>query len=246
MKPLEVIPIKINKEISIGEKLTELILSSIKPKLEDGDILVISQKIISKKEGRLVHLSGVIPSMLALGIASEYQKDPKLVEVILSESKRIVRMEHEVIITETKNGIICANSGVDESNLENGYASLLPIDCDKSANEIQKQIFVKTGKSIAVLIADTFGRPFRMGQTNCAIGVSGIDSIKDYRGKKDNFERIMRVTEIAIADEICSAAELVMGKTRKTPAVLVRNFQFEPNNGTANSIIRPENEDMFR
>ena len=246
MKPLEVIPIKINKEISIGEKLTELILSSIKPKLEDGDILVISQKIISKKEGRLVHLPGVIPSMLALGIASEYQKDPKLVEVILSESKRIVRMEREIIITETKNGIICANSGVDESNLENGYASLLPIDCDKSANEIQKQIFVKTGKSIAVLIADTFGRPFRMGQTNCAIGVSGIDSIKDYRGKKDNFERIMRVTEIAIADEICSAAELVMGKTLKTPAVLVRNFQFEPNNGTANSIIRPENEDLFR
>jgi len=194
----------------------------------------------------LVHLPGVIPSILALGIASEYQKDPKLVEVILSESKRIVRMEHEIIITETKNGIICANAGVDESNLENGYASLLPIDCDKSANEIQKQIFEKTGKSIAVLIADTFGRPFRMGQTNCAIGVSGIDSIKDYRGKKDNFEKIMRVTEIAIADEICSAAELVMGKTRKIPAVLVRNFQFEPNNGTANSIIRPENEDLFR
>ena len=246
MKSLEIVPIKISKEISRGEKLIELILSSIKSKLEDGDILVISQKIISKKEGRVVHLPEVIPSMLALGIGSEYEKDPKLVEVILAESKRIVRMENQVIITETNNGIICANAGVDESNMENGYASLLPIDCDKSANEIQKQIFEKTGKSIAVLIADTFGRPFRMGQTNCAIGVSGIDSIKDYRGKKDNFGKIMRVTEIAIADEICSAAELVMGKTRKTPAVLVKNFQFETNNGASNSMIRPEEEDLFR
>jgi len=246
LKSLEVIPIKINKEISGEEKLVELILSSIKPKLEDGDILVISQKIISKKEGRVVHLPEVIPSILAVGIAAEYEKDPKLIEVIMSESKRIVRMENQVIITETKNGIICANAGVDESNIENGYASLLPIDCDKSANEIQKQIFEKTGKSIAILIADTFGRPFRMGQTNCAIGVSGMDSIKDYRGKKDIFGKIMRVTEIAIADEICSAAELVMGKTSKTPVVLVRNFQFEPNKGTANSMIRPENEDLFR
>ena len=246
MKSLEVIPIKISKEVNRGEKLTELILSSIKPKLEDGDILVISQKIISKKEGRVVHLPEVIPSMLALGIASEYEKDPKLVEVILSESKRIVRMENQILITETKNGIVCANAGVDESNLENGYASLLPIDCDKSANEIQKKIFEKTGKQIAVLIADTFGRPFRLGQTNYAIGVSGIDSIKDYRGKKDTFGKTLRVTEIAIADEICSAAELVMGKTRKTPAVLVRNFQFEANNGSADSMIRPKNEDLFR
>jgi coenzyme F420-0:L-glutamate ligase/coenzyme F420-1:gamma-L-glutamate ligase len=246
LKPLEVIPIKINKEISIGEKLTELILSSIKPKLEDGDILVISQKIISKKEGRLVHLPGVIPSMLALGIASEYQKDPKLVEVILSESKRIVRMEHEVIITETKNGIICANAGVDESNLENGYASLLPIDCDKSANEIQKQIFEKTGKSIAVLIADTFGRPFRMGQTNCAIGVAGINPILDYAGTKDSFGKTLRITAIAVADEICSAAELVMGKTLNCPAIIVRNYKFKNKQDTINTLIRPKNEDLFR
>jgi coenzyme F420-0:L-glutamate ligase/coenzyme F420-1:gamma-L-glutamate ligase len=247
LSELEIVPIKINKEITRGDDLTKLILSSYsKSKFKDDDILIISQKIISKQEGRTVDLSLVIPSNLALGIAAEYKKDPKLVEVILSESNRIVRMENEVIITETKNGFICANSGVDESNTEDGYVTMLPLDSDKSAQNIKQEILKKTGKNIAVLITDTFGRPFRMGQTNCAIGVSGIDSILDYKGKKDSFGKTLRVTEIAIADELCSAAELVMGKTLNSPVAIVRNFKFQRNNGTVNSLMRPENEDFFR
>ena len=247
MSELEIIPVKINKEILKGDDLTKLILSSYsKSKFKDDDILIISQKIISKQEGRVVNLSFVIPSILAVGIAAEYDKDPKLVEVILSESNRIVRMENEVLITETKNGFICANSGVDESNTEDGYATMLPLDSDKSAQKIKQEILEKTGKNIAVIITDTFGRPFRMGQTNCAIGVSGIDSIRDYKGKKDSFGKIMRVTEIAISDELCSAAELVMGKTLNSPVAIVRNFKFQRNNGTVNSLMRLENEDFFR
>jgi coenzyme F420-0:L-glutamate ligase/coenzyme F420-1:gamma-L-glutamate ligase len=247
LSELEIIPVKINKEILKGDDLTKLILSSYsKSKFKDDDILIISQKIISKQEGRVVNLSFVIPSILAVGIAAEYDKDPKLVEVILSESNRIVRMENEVLITETKNGFICANSGVDESNTEDGYATMLPLDSDKSAQKIKQEILKKTGKNIAVIITDTFGRPFRMGQTNCAIGVSGIDSIRDYKGKKDSFGKIMRVTEIAISDELCSAAELVMGKTLNSPVAIVRNFKFQRNNGTVNSLMRLENEDFFR
>ena len=243
---LEIIPIKINKEIHQNDKIVDLIVSSAKSKIQEGDIIVITQKIISKQEGRTINLKAVIPSILALGIGAEYGKDPKLVEVILSESKRIVRMENEVIIVETNNGFVCANAGVDESNIEAGNAILLPLDPDKSAQQIQKQILEKTGKLIPILISDTFGRPFRMGQTNCAIGVAGINPIHDYEGTKDSFGKILRITAIAIADEICSAAELVMGKTLNCPAVIVRNFKFKNKQDTINTLIRPKNEDLFR
>jgi coenzyme F420-0:L-glutamate ligase / coenzyme F420-1:gamma-L-glutamate ligase len=243
---LEIIPIHIQREINRGDKISNLILSSAKQKIQDGDILVISQKIISKQEGRTINLSKVIPSNLALGIGAEYNKDPKLIEVILSESKRIVRMENEIIIVETKQGFICANAGVDESNIEPGYATLLPIDSDKSALLLQSEIKEKTKKNIAILVSDTFGRPFRMGQTNCAIGVAGMDSILDYQGTKDSFGKILRITAIAIADELCSAAELVMGKTLNCPVVIIRNYKFNKSDSKITSIIRPENEDLFR
>ncbi len=243
---LEIIPIHIKKEISRDDNLSEIILSSTKEKIQDGDILVISQKIISKQEGRMLNLSDVIPSNLALGIASEYNKDPKLVEAILSESKRIVRMENEIIIVETNHGFICANAGVDESNNESGYATLLPLDSDKSAESIRKKIQEKTKKKIAVLVSDTFGRPFRMGQTDCAIGIAGMEPILDYEGTKDSFGKILRVTAIAMADEICSAAELVMGKTRKCPVAIVRNYNYKDSSSKINSIVRPDNEDLFR
>lgn len=243
---LEVIPIHIKKEISREDKLFELIISSTKEKIQDGDILVISQKIISKQEGRIVNLSDVIPSNLALGIASEYNKDPNLVEVILSESKRIVRMENEIIIVETKHGFICANAGVDESNTEPGYATLLPLDSDKSAESIRQQIQEKIKKKIAVLVSDTFGRAFRMGQTDCTIGIAGMEPILDYAGTKDSFGKTLRITAIAVADEICSAAELVMGKTLNSPVVIVRNYNYKESSSKIKSIIRPENEDLFR
>lgn len=243
---LEVFPIQINKEVRRDEKIAELIISSSKQKIRDGDILVISQKIISKQEGRIVHLSDVIPSELAVGIAREYNKDPSLVESILTESKRIVRMYNEILIVETHHGFICANAGVDESNVEPGYATLLPIDPDKSATTLQIKIQEKTKKKIAVIISDTFGRAFRMGQTDVAIGIAGIDSILDYEGTKDNFGKLLRVTAIAISDELCSAAELVMGKTNNCPAVIIRNYKYKSTEATINPIIRPTNEDLFQ
>ncbi len=242
---IEVIPLPINREIDIEDNLVRLVASS-KQKLQDGDILVLSQKIISKQEGRIVNLSTVIPSILALGIGSEYDKDPKLVEVILSESKRIVRMENGIIIVETNNGFICANAGVDESNVGEGYATLLPLDPDKSARIIQNEIFKKTGKKIAVLISDTFGRPFRMGQTDCAIGVAGMDSIIDYQGRNDTYGRFLKVTAIAIADELCSASELVKGKLNSSPVAIIRNYKFLDKEGTIQSLLRPKDEDLFR
>ena len=242
---LEVIPLSIKREIGTDDKLVDVILSS-KPKFEDGDILVLSQKIVSKQEGRIVNISLVIPSILALGIGSEYEKDPKLIEIILSETKRIVRMGHGILIVETKNGLICANAGVDESNVNNGYATLLPSNPDKSARNLRDEIFKKTKKNVAVLISDTFGRPFRMGQIDCAIGVSGIDSIIDFQGKKDTFGKILRITAIAIADELCSASELVKGKTLQNPAAIIRNYKFTANEGTMKSLLRPDDEDLFR
>jgi coenzyme F420-0:L-glutamate ligase/coenzyme F420-1:gamma-L-glutamate ligase len=243
---IQIIPIKFKEDIQPGDDISALILASCKTSIDDGDVLVISQKIISKQEGRVVNLNSVIPSELSVGIASAYEKDPKLVEVILSESKRIVRMEHGVIIVQTNHNFICANAGIDESNVEKGFATLLPVDPDRSAKKIRDSILQITGKNTAVIISDTFGRPFRLGQTDHAIGIAGIESIKNYEGKPDTFGKIMRVTAIAIVDELCAASELVMGKTEKSPAALIKNYNFESKNDSISSIIRDEKEDLFR
>ena len=241
---MQIIPIPIEKEITEDDDLSELILTS--GDILDGDVLVIAQKIISKQEGRIVELSAVNPSLLAQGISSQYNKDPALVELILSESKRIVRLKNGLIIVETNSGFICANAGIDESNVVNGFATLLPMDSDKSAEIIRTNILNKTGKNVAVIISDTFGRPFRMGQTNCAIGISGLNPILDYAGTLDSFKRILRITAIAVADELSSATELVMGKTKKCPVAIVRNYSFNVGSNTIQDLIRPENEDLFK
>jgi coenzyme F420-0:L-glutamate ligase/coenzyme F420-1:gamma-L-glutamate ligase len=241
---LQIIPIPIEKEITADDDLSKLILNS--GDILDGDVLVIAQKIISKQEGRMIELSTVSPSLLAQGISSQYNKDPALVELILSESKRIVRLKNGLIIVETNGGFICANAGIDESNVMDGFATLLPLNSDKSAEIIRTSILNKTGKNVAVIISDTFGRPFRMGQTNCAIGISGLNPILDYAGTLDSFKRILRITAIAIADELSSAAELVMGKTKKCPVVIVRNYSFKVGCNTIHDLIRPENEDLFK
>ena len=241
---MQIIPIPIEKEITEDDDLSELILTS--GDILDGDVLVIAQKIISKQEGRMVELSTVNPSLLAQGISSQYNKDPALVELILSESKRIVRLKNGLIIVETNSGFICANAGIDESNVIDGFATLLPLNSDKSAEIIRTNILNKTGKNVAVIISDTFGRPFRMGQTNCAIGISGLNPILDYAGTLDSFKRVLRITAIAIADELSSAAELVMGKTKKCPVVIVRNYSFKVGCNTIHDLIRPENEDLFK
>ena len=241
---LEIIPVKIQKEIEFDDDLVDLILES--SEINNGDILVFSQKIVSKNEGRILSLSSVNPSLLANGIASSYGKDPRLVELILSESKRIVRMENGIIIVETKHGFICANAGIDESNVQDGYATLLPDNPDQSANLLKNRIEQKTGKNTAVIISDTFGRPFRLGQTNVAIGIAGIEPILDYSGKPDTFGRIMQVTAIAVADEVCSASELAMGKVEKFPIAIIRNYDFNFSDTKIQKLLRSEHEDLFR
>lgn len=242
---MQVIPIKIKHEIEENENLVNLI-KNFKPSIENNDILIVSQKVISKKEGRLIYLNSVIPSLLAVGIASSYNKDPKLVQIILSESKRIVRMDNGILIVETNLGYVCANAGVDESNIEKGFAALLPKNPDETARKIRNDVLSATGKSIAVIVSDTFGRPFRMGQTDCAIGVSGLDPIIHYEGKKDSFGKTLRVTAIAIADELCGAAELVRGKTQNCPFAIIRDFKYEQTDGNSSGLIRKEVEDLFR
>ena len=241
---LEIIPIKIQREIGIDTNFVDLILES--SEINDGDILVFSQKIVSKNEGRMLSLSSVNPSLLANGIASSYGKDPRLIELILSESERIVRMENGIIIVKTKHGFVCANAGIDESNVQDGYATLLPKDPDKSASLLKERIEQKTGKNISVIISDTFGRPFRLGQTDVAIGIAGLEPILDYNGKPDTFGKIMRVTAIAVADEICSASELVMGKVEKCPIVIVRNYSYNFSNAKIQKLLRSEHDDLFR
>ncbi|MBI2128278.1 MAG: coenzyme F420-0:L-glutamate ligase [Nitrosarchaeum sp.] len=241
---MQIIPIHIEKEIEPDDNISELIIAS--EEIHNGDILVIAQKIISKQEGRIIELSSVVPSLLAEGISSEYEKNPHIIELILNESKQIIRMERGILIVETKNGFICANAGIDESNVKNGFATLLPLNSDKSAENIRKEILQKINKTVSVIVADTFGRPFRMGQTNCAIGISGMNPILDYAGTKDSFEKTLRVTAIAIADELCSAAELVMKKATNCPVAVIRGYDFKNENSSINDLIRPQNEDLFR
>ena len=241
---MQILPVYIEKEIIPDDNLSKIIINSTD--IDDGDILVIAQKVISKQEGRIVELSSVKTSLLSEGISSQYNKDPRIVELILSESKRIVRMKSGLIIVETNHGFICANAGIDESNVADGFATLLPLNSDKSAELIRNKILDETGKNIAIIIADTFGRPFRMGQTNCAIGISGLNPILDYSGTLDSFDRILRVTAIAIADELSAAAELVMEKTKKSPVVIIRNYPYDLMDKSIDDLIRPENEDLFK
>ena len=241
---MQIIPLYIEKEIEPSDDISELIVMS--SDLHDGDILVVAQKIISKQEGRIVDLSTVKPSLLSEGIGSQYRKDSRIIELILSETKRIVRMKNGIIIVETNNGVICANAGVDESNVKEGYATLLPINSDISAQTIRNKILKQTNKNVAVIISDTFGRPFRMGQTNCAIGISGLNPILNYAGTSDSFGKILRITEIAVADELSSAAELVMKKALKCPVAIIRDYSFKIEDHVIDELIRPENEDLFK
>lgn len=251
LKKIEIIPIYLNININPKVKLLNTLLESIKNNnqiIKNGDIIVIAQKIISKNEGRSVNLKNIIPSCRSIELGRKINKDPRIVELILQESRKIVRVFNNTIITETLHGFICANSGIDQSNVSKSKnrVLLLPRDPDKSADTIRKEIYEKTRKNIAVLITDTFGRPFRMGQTNIAIGIAGITALKNYKGKRDMFGKIMKVTEIAIVDEIAGAAELVMGKTKGIPIAIVRNVTYSKSNSSITKIIRKENKDIFR
>ncbi|MDI1496154.1 MAG: F420-0--gamma-glutamyl ligase [Cenarchaeum symbiont of Oopsacas minuta] len=241
---IEVLPVHIDGEIVEGQNIIESAKDLLS--IQNGDIVVISQKIISKQEGRMISLDSVKPTGLASGIASAYGKDSRIVQLILDESSRIVRMRSGILIMETNSGLVCANAGIDESNVQPGCATLLPIDSDASAARLRRSILEKTGKNIAVIISDTFGRPFRMGQTDCAIGSAGIRPIVDYTGMQDSFGRTLRVTAIAVADQICAAAELVSKKTTGSPITIVRGYVYESTECDSSDLLRTRSEDLFR
>ncbi|HZE77369.1 MAG TPA: coenzyme F420-0:L-glutamate ligase [Nitrososphaeraceae archaeon] len=249
---IEIIPLPITKDIEPNDNLDSLILRSLKNSdrsLFDRDIIIIAQKIISKAEDRVIKLGSVTPSKQSLEIAGRQGKDARIIELIIRESTSIVKMSRGIIITETKHGFICANSGIDQSNIRAGHetALLLPEAPDRSAQRIRNSIMRKTKKQIAVIITDTFGRPFREGQTNVAIGIAGIRPIKSYIGKKDIFGKELRATEIAIADEIASAAELVMGKLERVPVVIMRGYKYRKSKRcSAYELIRSRKKDLFR
>lgn len=243
---IAIIPIKLPNAIKKHQNLIDFILGQKStPSIKDDDILVFTQKIISKQEGRKIELAKVRPTLLATGIGSAYGKDPRIIQLILDETKRIVRMKNGIMITETKHGFICANAGVDESNIENGFATLLPKNPQKTAKKLQMDIKCKTGKNTAVIISDTFGRPFREGQVDVAIGFSGISPIIDYAGSRDTFGRVLRVTAISIVDELCSASELVRGKSLGIPVTIVRNYKIKLKDANLN-LLRSKSNDLFR
>jgi coenzyme F420-0:L-glutamate ligase/coenzyme F420-1:gamma-L-glutamate ligase len=210
------------------------------------DVLVIGQKVISKAEGRLLRLSEVEPSPATRRIAENLGRDPRLLEVILRESRRVVRMDKGVIITETHHGWICANSGVDQSNVDADTVALLPEDSDRSARAFRERVHALTGAEVAVVIADTFGRPWREGLTNVAIGLDGIAALRDYIGVPDSAGRALQATILAVADELASAAEIVMGKLDRIPAAIVRGLRFEASDAGSKPLLRDPARDLFR
>jgi coenzyme F420-0:L-glutamate ligase / coenzyme F420-1:gamma-L-glutamate ligase len=214
--------------------------------LEHGDIVVVTQKIVSKAEGCLVDLASVDPSTLASEWASRWDKDARVVELVLRQSRRIVRMERGVIISETFHGLVCANAGVDQSNVGHGSATLLPPDPDASAARIRADLEAATNVRLGVIISDTFGRAWREGQTNVAIGVSGVLPLRHFEGQVDPTGYELRVTMLATADELAGAAELVMGKLDGVPVAIVRGLPSALGDGSARELVRPAANDLFR
>src|SRR6266478_1540505 len=236
-------------EIHAGDDLSEQIANAARKariRFENGDILVIAQKIVSKAEGAVVQLQSVVPSPQAQAIAERQKKDPRLVEVILRESTRLVRTD-PVLIAETRHGFVCANAGVDHSNVPgDDVVTLLPHDPDQSAQKIAAALRKRTRKRVAIIISDTFGRPWRLGLTNVAIGASGAPVLRDLRGTPDRHGKPLAATILAVADELAAAAGLLMGKSEGFPVVLIRGYRFRPSSDPATRIIRPANEDLFR
>lgn len=252
---IEVIGVSTIPEIAPGVDLPVLLADAIRASgqsLEDGDVLVIAQKIVSKAEGAIVHAADVVPSADSLELAKRLGKDPVKVEVIMRETARIVAAEwpegkaEGVLICEHRLGFISANAGVDESNTgEPGRFILLPKDPDRSADRIREEMEREFGAAIGVVITDSFGRPWRLGIVNIAIGVSGISALIDLRGETDSDGRVLSATTIAVADELAAAAGLAMGKLNAVPAVIIRGFRAQ-GNGSAKDLIRKKEEDIFK
>jgi coenzyme F420-0:L-glutamate ligase/coenzyme F420-1:gamma-L-glutamate ligase len=247
---LRIIPVRIVGEIKPGDSLTEKILRALtrqRTPLQKGDILVVKHKIVSKAEGQAVELSTIKPSRASRKWAADYGLDPRVIELSLSQSNRIVRRKRGVFITETHHGFICANSGVDVSNVDGGkHALLLPEDPDQSAARLQRDIKKHLQLKVPVIISDSFGRPWREGLTEVAIGVAGMKPLYDYRRKRDAHGYVLHASVEAVADELACAAGLVCGKLESSPACVIRGFRYQPGRGSARELIRPVKNDLFR
>jgi coenzyme F420-0:L-glutamate ligase/coenzyme F420-1:gamma-L-glutamate ligase len=250
---LRALPIEGLPEIGEGTALGQVIVEGLRERgtpLQDGDVLLISQKIVSKAEGRVRRLSAVTPSTEAERLAGALGKEPALIELILSESRAVLRAERGVLITETRHGFVCANAGIDRSNLpEPGTAALLPEDPDASARRIREEIQSATEATIGVIVSDSFGRAWRLGQAEAAIGCAGIAPLDDWRGRRDANGTELAATQIAVADEIAAAGDLTRDKANRVPAVVVRGvgrFVTDDDGPGAAALRRPAEDDLFR
>jgi coenzyme F420-0:L-glutamate ligase/coenzyme F420-1:gamma-L-glutamate ligase len=247
---LRLLPIPFADEIVPGDALAEKLLHSLRAQrlsLRQGDILVIKHKIVSKAEGRMVDLAEIRPSEDSVSWAQNYGLDARVVELALREGRSVVRRKHGVLITETSHGLVCANSGVDVSNVDGGrHALLLPEDPDRSAAQLRRQIKKFTGLAVPVIISDSFGRAWREGLTEVAIGVAGMKPMRDERGRRDPQGYSLRVSVEAVADELACAAGLVCGKLNRTPACIVRGYRYPTGRGSARDLLRPAASDLFR
>ncbi len=247
---IEVLGLKSLPEIRPGDDLARLAMRAARDEIggfKTGDVVVLAQKIVSKAEGRLVRLAEVEPSPLAQTWARVLRADPRFVEVVLRESRRILRMTERVLIAETRHGFVAANAGVDRSNVpESGCVLCLPRDPDASARKFVRAVRRATGARIAALVSDTFGRPWRLGLANVAIGAAGLRVTEDLRGSRDAQGHTLRVTVLAKADELAAAAGLAMGKRAQVPVVVIRGAWFQAGSDSAQKLIRPADEDMFR
>ena len=247
MRGLEVLAVEGIPEVRPGDDLADLIARAEGQDLRAGDVVVVTHKIVSKAEGRLVDLRIVEPSAFAKGFAARYGKDPRQIEVVLRESRRTVRMDRGIIISETQHGFVCANAGVDASNVPGeDMVCLLPVDPDASAERLREALAARAGAELAVIVSDSFGRAWREGITNVAIGVAGMEPLADYRGETDPHGFPLAASVLAIADELAAAAELVMGKTTGIPVAVVRGYPYERAAGTGRALIMPPERDLFR
>ena len=247
---LRLIPIALEDEILPGDSLPDKLLASLRRnrlRLHTGDILIIKHKIVSKSEGRVIDLATIHPSDESNTWAKQYTLDPRVIELALRESRAVIRRKNGVLITETHHGFLCANSGVDVSNVNGGtHALLLPQDPDRSAANLRRALKKGTGIAIPVIITDSFGRPWREGLTEFAIGIAGMKPLRDDRGRRDSHGYKLRASVEAVADELACAAGLVCGKLNRAPACIVRGFRYDPGPGTVRDLLRPASTDLFR
>lgn len=251
MKEIRIIAIEGIPEVYPNDNIAEIIIHAVNQlglSIDNNDIFVIAQKIVSKSEGRIVNLKEIEPSSKAIEISKICGKDPRFVELVLRESEKVVKVAQGHLIVKNKQGIVCANAGIDKSNI-NGedYYILLPLDPDESARRIRKEIMKITGKKVGIIISDTYGRPLREGQVNFAIGVAGVPVFRDYRGRKDRYGYVLHVKNIAHADEIASAAELLIGQAEESiPVVLIKGLETIDEEQSAKMLNMPEEKWLFK